>query len=97
MHGTGTESLRRVHFALRKVAPRGDGKRCKRRGSWIVGLLRRSSFRQTALQGNSRQVSRAGFDGPPTPSRSRRSSATLQQKSPVKQNSAAAASSRRVE
>ena len=29
-------SLRRVRFALRKVASRGDGKRCKRRGSSIV-------------------------------------------------------------
>ena len=38
MRGTGTESLRRVHFALRKVATRGDGKHCKSRGSSIVDL-----------------------------------------------------------
>src|SRR5437762_13350000 len=93
----GTESLRRVRFALRKVALRGDGKHCKRRGSSIADLSRRSSFRRLRPQGNSRRVQRAGFDGPPIPNWLRISSATLRQKSPVKQNSAVAASSRRAE
>src|SRR5437879_1556522 len=94
---TGTESLRRVRFALRKVARRGGGKHCKSRGSSIVDLSQRSSFRRLLPQGNSRRVQRAGFDGPPIPNWSRISSPTPEQKSPVKQNSAAAASSRRAE
>src|SRR5437763_13757343 len=97
MRGTGTESLRRVHFALHKAATHGDGKHCKRRGSSIVDLSRRSSFRRLLPQGNSRPDWGAGFDVRPIPNCWRRSSATLQQKFPVKQNGAATAFRHRAE
>src|SRR5262249_18806269 len=92
-----TESLRCVHFALRKVAPRGGGKRCKRPGSSIADLSRRSSFHRLLQQGNNRRARRVGFGGRLTSIWSQISSATLEQKSPVKQNCAAAASSPQAE
>src|SRR5207244_12121932 len=63
----------------------------------IVDHSRRSCCCRRLPQGNSRRVQRAGLDGPPIPNWSRISSVALQQKSPVKQNTAAAASSRRAE
>src|SRR3954464_14366548 len=93
----GIELLRHVHFALRKVAPRDDGKHCKTRGSSTVDPWRRSSFRRRFLQGNSRQSLRVGFGGRSIPNWLQISSATLQQKSPARQNCAAAASSHQAE
>src|SRR5437763_9614890 len=89
-----TESLRCVHFALRKVAPRGGGKRCKRLGSSIADLSRRLSFHRLLQQGNNRRARRVGFGGRPAPIASKKFSPAPQRKFPVKQNCAAATSLR---
>src|SRR5437763_13377901 len=81
-----TESLRCVHFALRKVAPRGGGKRCKRPGSSIADLSRRSRFHRLLQQGNNRRARRVGFGGRLTPIPWKKSSPAPQQKFGAKQN-----------